>query len=196
LDENLLAQLKDLRRTVAKQRNVPPFVVFQDPSLEDMAIQYPVNIQELTQVSGVGQGKADRFGKPFVELIARYVEENEIDRPQDFVMKSVANKSVSKVQIIQNIDRKLSLESIAKAQGKSLLDIIAEIETIVSFGTRVNINYVVDEILDEDNQDEIFDYFKSAETDSIEAAYKEFDGAYNEDELRLMRIKFMSEMAN
>jgi ATP-dependent DNA helicase RecQ len=181
---------------VAKQRNVPPFVVFQDPSLEDMAIQYPVNIQELTQVSGVGQGKADRFGKPFVELIARYVEENEIDRPQDFVMKSVANKSVSKVQIIQNIDRKLSLESIAKAQGKSLLDIIAEIETIVSFGTRVNINYVVDEILDEDNQDEIFDYFKSAETDSIEAAYKEFDGAYNEDELRLMRIKFMSEMAN
>jgi ATP-dependent DNA helicase RecQ len=196
LDENLLAQLKDLRRTVAKQRNVPPFVVFQDPSLEDMAIQYPVNIQELTQVSGVGQGKADRFGKPFVELIARYVEENEIDRPQDFVMKSVANKSVSKVQIIQNIDRKLSLESIAKAQGKSLLDIIAEIETIVSFGTRVNINYVVDEILDEDNQDEIFDYFKSAETDSIEAAYKEFEGAYNEDELRLMRIKFMSEMAN
>lgn len=196
VDDVLFAMLKDLRRTIAKQKNVPPFVVFQDPSLEDMAIQYPVSIKELNSITGVGSGKADRFGKPFVDLIAKYVEENGIDRPQDLVIRSVVNKSGAKVQIIQNIDRKLSLESIGKAQGKSVNDIIAEIESIVSSGTRINIDYAINEILDEDNQEEIFDYFRGAESDSITDAYHEFDGAYSEEELRLMRIKFMSEMAN
>jgi ATP-dependent DNA helicase RecQ len=196
VDETLMAMLKDLRKQVAKQKNVPPFVVFQDPSIEDMAIQYPITLEELTKISGVGQGKAERFGKPFVELIKKYVEENEIERPQDFVVKSVANKSAAKVQIIQNIDRKLPLEAIAKAQSKTTDEIIAEIESIVSSGTRININYYIDEILDKENQEEIYDYFREAETDSIEDAYLEFDGDYSEEELRLMRIKFMSEMAN
>ena len=196
VDATLFAMLKDLRKAIAKQKNVPPFVVFQDPSLEDMSVQYPVDLAELVNISGVGQGKAERFGKPFVELIAKYVQENEIERPQDFVMKSVVNKSGSKVQIITNIDRKLSLEAIGKAQGKSQLEIIAEIESIVSSGTRINIDYYIDDILDEDNQEEIYDYFREAETDAIDVAYGEFDGAYTEEELRLMRIKFMSEMAN
>ncbi len=196
VDEGLFAQLKDLRRHIARQRNVPPFVVFQDPSLEDMAIQYPVTLQELTSVAGVGMGKAERFGRPFVEFIERYVKENDIERPQDFVVRSVVNKSGSKVQIIQNIDRKLSLESIGKAQGKSQSEIIAELESIVSSGTRINIDYYIDDILDEDNQEEIYDYFREAETDALDEAYREFEGAYTEEELRLMRIKFMSEMAN
>jgi ATP-dependent DNA helicase RecQ len=196
VDETLFNLLKDLRKNIARQKNVPPFVIFQDPSLEDMSVQYPINLKELLSITGVGQGKADRFGKPFVELIEKYVAENEIDRPQDFVMKSIVNKSGSKVQIITNIDRKLSLEAIGKAQGKSQLDIIAEIESIVSSGTRINIDYYIDEILDDDNQEEIYEYFREAETDSIESAYGEFDGAYTEEELRLMRIKFMSEMGN
>lgn len=196
VDQTLYNMLKDLRKTIAKQKNVPPFVVFQEPSLEDMSVQYPVTMDELTNITGVGNGKAERFGKPFLELIQKYVEENNIDRPQDFVIKSIVNKSGNKVQIIQNIDRKLSLESIGKAQGKTLTETIADIESIVSSGTRINIDYVIEEILDEDNQEEIFDYFRGADTDSIEDAYNEFDGAYTEEELRLMRIKFMSELAN
>jgi ATP-dependent DNA helicase RecQ len=153
-------------------------------------------MEEMTNIQGVGQGKAQRYGAPFLALIANYVEENEIERPQDMVMKSLVNKSGLKVQLIMNIDKKLPLEDIGRAQGKSFEEIIDEIEMIVQSGTRVNIDYYINDILDEDNQEEIYDYFSEAETDSIEDAYKAFDGDYSEEELRLMRIKFMSEMAN
>jgi ATP-dependent DNA helicase RecQ len=161
-----------------------------------MCLQYPITMDELTNIQGVGTGKASRYGAPFLELIKKYVEENDIERPQDLVVKSLVNKSGLKVQLIQNIDRKLPLEDIGKAQGKSLDEVIEEIEMIVSSGTRVNINYYIDDILDPDNQEEIYDYFKDAETDDLITAYHEFDGDYTEEELRLMRIKFMSEMAN
>jgi ATP-dependent DNA helicase RecQ len=161
-----------------------------------MSIQYPVTLEEIKNITGVGPGKADRFGKPFIELITKYVEENGIERPQDFVVKSVVNKSGLKVHIIQSVDRKMPLEAIGDAKGKSLDDIITEIETIVLSGTRINIDYYIDEFLDEENQEEIFDYFHGAETDSLEDAVVEFGGAYSEDELRLMRIKFLSEMGN
>ncbi len=195
-DEILYKMLIDLRKTISKAHNVPPFVVFQENSLKEMAFQYPITIEELTNVQGVGQGKAVRYGKAFLELISKYVIENEIDRPQDLVVKSIVNKSGLKVQLIQNIDRKLPLEDISKAQGKTMDEIIDEIEAIVMSGTKVDIRYYLDEILDEDNQDEIFDYFREAESDSLVDAYNEFDGDYSEEELRLMRIKFLSEMGN
>ncbi|MDF3027671.1 MAG: ATP-dependent helicase RecQ [Fluviicola sp.] len=195
-DEVLYDMLIDLRKSLSKQNNIPPFVIFQEPSLKDMCFQYPITIDELTNCQGVGAGKAQRYGKPFVELIHNYVEENDIDRPQDLVVKSLINKSVLKVQLIQNIDRKLPLEDIGRAQGKSMDEVIEEIEAIVSSGTRVNINYYIDDILDSDNQEEIYEYFSEAETDDLATAYHEFDGDYTEEELRLMRIKFMSEMAN
>ncbi len=195
-DEVLYNQLVDLRKTLSKKMEVPPFVIFQEPSLKDMCFQYPTNIEELTNIQGVGNGKASRYGAPFVRLVKDYVEQNNIDRPQDMVVKSVVNKSGLKVKLIQNIDRKLPLEDIGNAQGKSVEEIIDEIEAIVSSGTRVNINYYIDDILDEDNQEEIYEYFSDAETDDLLEAYKEFDGDYSEEELRLMRIKFMSEMAN
>jgi ATP-dependent DNA helicase RecQ len=195
-DETLYDILVDLRKSLSKQMNIPPFVIFQEPSLKDMCFQYPVTIDELTNIQGVGVGKASRYGEPFVELIRVYVEENDIERPQDVVVKSLINKSGLKVQLIQNIDRKLPLEDIGRSQGKSMLEVIDEIEAIVSSGTRVNINYYIDDILDQENQEEIYDYFKDAETDDLTSAYKEFDGDYSEEELRLMRIKFMSEMAN
>jgi ATP-dependent DNA helicase RecQ len=195
-DEALFKILKDLRKSIAKETNVPPFVIFQDPSLEDMATQYPITIEELQNIAGVGQGKASRYGKPFVELISKYVDENDIDRPQDLVVKSIVNKSGLKVHIIMNIDRKLPLDDIAKAKGLKLNEVISEIESIVASGTKVNINYYIDDVLDEDVQEEIYDYFMEAETDSLEDAFKEFGGDYSEEEIRLMRIKFMSEMAN
>jgi ATP-dependent DNA helicase RecQ len=195
-DEVLYDLLVDLRKTIAKQKNIPPFVIFQEPSLKDMCFQYPITIEELTNIQGVGTGKAQRYGEPFVALIYHYVEENNIERPQDMVVKSLVNKSVLKVQLIQNIDRKLPLEDIAKAQGKSFLELLDEIESIVNSGTRVNINYYINSILDQENQEEIFEYFSTAESDDLIVAYHEFDGLYSEEELRLMRIKFMSEVAN
>jgi ATP-dependent DNA helicase RecQ len=195
-DEELYKMLVELRKTTAKSSKVPPFVVFQEPSLKDMCFQYPITLDELTNIQGVGQGKAARYGRPFVELIKNYVEDNSIERPNDMVVKSLVNKSGMKVQLIQNIDRKLPLEDIGHSQGKTLVQVIEEIEAIVSSGTRVNINYYIDDILDSDNQEEIFDYFIEAETDQIMDAYNEFDGDYSEDELRLMRIKFMNEYAN
>ncbi|MFP5471793.1 MAG: DNA helicase RecQ [Bacteroidia bacterium] len=195
-DEALFKMLKDLRKSVSKEKGVPPFVIFQDPSLEDMATQYPITVEELQNIAGVGQGKAQRYGKPFLELISKYVEENDIERPQDLVVKSVVNKSGLKVHIIMNIDRKLPLDDIAKAKGISLNDLVNEIESIVASGTKVNISYYLDDVMDEDNQEEIFDYFMEAESDSLEDACKEFSGAYSEEEIRLVRIKFMSEMAN
>ena len=197
LDEKLFNMLKDLRKSIATKKKIPPFVVFQDPSLEEMTVHYPISIEELHKISGVGSGKAMRYGKPFIELIDNYVKENNIDRVQDFVMKSIVNKSGQKVNIITNIDRKLPLEDIAKSQGKNLGDLIVEIENIVASGTKINIDYHLNNILDEDTQQEIYDYFlEDAETDDISAAYDEFDGDYSEEELRLMKIKFMSEMAN
>ena len=195
-DEDLFQMLLDLRKQISKEKDIPPFVIFQEPSLHDMAVQYPVTLEELTNIQGVGQGKASRYGKPFVELISRYVEENEIDRPQDFVVKSVVNKSGLKVQIIQNVDRKMPLEAIASSQGKAVSEVIDEIEAIVNSGTKINIDYYINDILDEEEQEDIFEYFREADTDSLEEAHQEFDGDFDEDQLRLMRIKFMSEMAN
>jgi ATP-dependent DNA helicase RecQ len=196
-DVQLFNMLKDLCRQVGKKHKVPPFVVFQEPSLQEMATHYPVTLDELKQISGVGAGKASKFGAPFVELIKKYVEDNDIDRPMDMVVKTAANKSASKVSIIQNIDRKISLEDIAKSKGLSMDQIIHEIETIVSSGTRINLNYYIDEVLDEDRQDEVFEYFRSAETDSIDAALEELgEDEYSREEIQLMRIKFMSELGN
>ncbi len=196
VDQQLFDMLKDLRKELAQEKELPPFVIFQDPSLEDMATQYPVTIDELKNTVGVGSGKANRFGGPFIELIDKYVKENEIERPQDFVMKSVVDKSGLKVHVIRNIDRKLPLKDIATAKGVDENEVIDTIEAIVASGTKLNIDYHIDTVLDEDNQEEIYDYFMEAETDSLEEAYEEFDGLYSEEELRLMRIKFMSEMAN
>lgn len=196
-DKMLFVLLKDLRKEIAKKNDLPPFVIFQDPSLEDMAIQYPVKIEELKQISGVGAGKAERFGKPFVELIKKYVEDNEIERPMDMVVKSVVNKSGIKVYIIQNIDRKKPLEDIAYAKGLEFGELLNEIESIVASGTKIDINYYIDEVIDEEKQDEIFDYFKTAETDSYMDALVELgEDEFTEEEIRLMRIRFMSEMGN
>ncbi len=196
-DKVLFALLKDLRKEIARKNNLPPFVIFQDPSLEDMAIQYPVKLDELKQITGVGSGKAERFGRPFVELIARYVEENEIERPMDMVVKSVVNKSGLKVYIIQNIDRKVSLEDIAVAKGIEFDDLLQEIESIVASGTKIDIRYYINQVIDIDKQEEIFDYFQTAETDSYLKALQELgEDDYTEEEIRLMRILFMSEMGN
>jgi ATP-dependent DNA helicase RecQ len=195
-DDILYGLLVDLRKTISKQKNIPPFVIFQEPSLRDMCLQYPITMDELTNIQGVGSGKAQRYGEPFVDLIANYVVDNDIERPLDMVVKTLVNKSVLKVQLIQNIDRKSPLEDIAKAQGKTFDDILDEMESIVNSGTKVNINYYINTILDNENQEEIFDYFSEAETDDLVTAYHEFDGLYTEEELRLMRIKFMSEVAN
>jgi ATP-dependent DNA helicase RecQ len=195
-DEGLFNLLLDLRKELSKEKNIPPFVIFQEPSLQDMAVQYPINMEELTNIQGVGQGKASRYGKPFIEVISQYVADNEIERPQDFVVKSIVNKSVLKVHIIQNVDRKMPLDVIASSQGKKIGDVIDEIEAIVSSGTKINIDYYINDVLDEDDQQDIYDYFLDAESDSLEVAHDEFDGDYDEDQLRLMRIKFMSEMAN
>ncbi|TVQ91531.1 MAG: DNA helicase RecQ [Bacteroidetes bacterium] len=196
-DKMLFALLKDLRKEIAKKNDLPPFVIFQDPSLEDMAIQYPVKLEELKQISGVGSGKAERFGRPFVELIKKYVEEHEIERPMDMVVKSLVNKSGIKVYIIQNIDRKKPLEDIAYAKGLEFEELLAEIESIVASGTKIDIKYYINEMIDEDKQEEIFDYFKTAETDSYTKALEELgEEDYTEEEIRLMRIKFMSEMGN
>ncbi len=196
-DMVLFTLLKDLRKKIAKQKNVPPFVVFQDPSLEDMTIQYPITMEELPSIVGVGQGKAKRYGQPFLDLIAKYVEENELTRPQDFVVKSIVNKSGNKVNIIMNIDKKLPLEIIAKGLKLSLEELLTELEHIVSSGTKLNIDYCLNTMLDEDAIEEIFDYFlEDAETDDIQEAYQEFDEDYTEEELRMVRIKFMSEVGN
>ncbi|MBE6218091.1 MAG: DNA helicase RecQ [Bacteroidales bacterium] len=196
-DTRLLSMLKDLRRDVAKKQKLQPWVIFGDPSLEDMSIMYPMTIDELKNCQGVGEGKARKFGKPFLELISRYVEENEIVRPDDFVMKSMVNKSVNKVYIIQSVDRKLPLEDIADAKGMDMEELLDEIEAIVFSGTRLNLDYYLEQTLDEDVVDEIFDYFKEeAESDSLEAAMEDLGNDYDEQEVRLVRIKFLCDVAN
>jgi len=195
-DEQLMGMLRDLRKRNAKKLGMPPFVIFQDPSLEDMALKYPITIDELSNVHGVGEGKAKKYGKDFIDLIARYVEENDIDRPDDLVVKSTGSNSSLKLYIIQNIDRKLPLDDIASSKGMSMSDFIKEMEAIVYSGTKLNISYWIDDILDEDQQDEIHDYFMESHSDKIDDAINEFDGDYEEEELRLYRIKFISEVAN
>ena len=195
-DEALMAMLKELRKKEAKKLGVPPFVVFQDPSLEDMALKYPISLEELINIHGVGEGKARKYGKAFVTLIQRYVEDNDIIRPDDLVVKSTGVNSANKLYIIQNIDRKLALTDIASAKGLSMGALLKEMEQIVYSGTKLNITYWIDEMLDEDQQEEIHDYFMESHSDNIEEALKEFDGEYDIDELRLMRIKFISEVAN
>jgi len=182
---------------MSKKLNLPPFVIFQDPSLEDMSIQYPTSMEEMHNITGVGAGKAKRYGKEFIELIKVYVEEKEIVRPQDLVVKSVVNKSGLKVYIIQSIDRKLSLSDICEAKNIEMNDLLTEIESIVSSGTKINIDYYLNEVLDEEKQGEIFDYFMEAENESIADALKELgETDFSEEEIRLLRIKFMSEMGN
>ncbi|MES2652315.1 MAG: DNA helicase RecQ [Bacteroidota bacterium] len=197
LDTQLLGLLKDLRKKIAKQKNVPPFVVFQDPSLEEMCTHYPIAMDELKQISGVGHGKALKFGSPFIELIKKYVEDNDIERPIDLVIKTQANKSALKVSIIQNIDRQIGLEDIAKSKGITYTEILKEVEAIVNSGTKLNLTYFVDELIDEDRQDEVFDYFKAADSDSIDEALSDLgETDYTREEIQLMRIKFMSEFGN
>jgi ATP-dependent DNA helicase RecQ len=197
VDDELFHILKDLRKKLSRELNLPPFVIFQDPSLEDMAIQYPVKIDELQNIVGVGTGKAKKYGEGFVEVIREYVEEKDIIRPQDMVVKSVVNKSGVKVYIIQNIDRKLSLDDIANAKNISLRDLIEEVEAIVGSGTKLNIDYYLNEIMDDEKLDEIFEYFREAETESIDDALAELGEEYfTEEEIRLVRIKFFSELAN
>lgn len=195
-DDVLMGMLKDLRKKNAKKLGVPPFVIFQDPSLEDMALKYPITISELSNVHGVGDGKAKKYGKDFINLISKYVEDNDIIRPDDLVVKSTGINSSNKLYIIQNIDRKLPLDDIASSKGMSMEDFIKAMEAIVYSGTKLNISYWIDEILDEDQQEEIHDYFMESESDSIDDAIEEFDGDYDDEELRLYRIKFISEVAN
>jgi ATP-dependent DNA helicase RecQ len=196
LDPELHAMLKDLRKKVAKKQQVPPYVVFQDVSLEQMATIYPVTLEELQNIQGVGAGKAKRYGKEFVELIKKHCEENEIERPEDLRVRTVAKKSMLKVKIIQNIDRQIALDDIATAQNIDFEELLAEVEAIVYSGTKLNIDYFLDEVMDEDHVDDIYDYFMESETDDLETAMEELGDDYSEDEVRLVRIKFLSEMAN
>jgi len=197
VDEELFSILKDLRKKLSKQKDVPPFVIFQDPSLEDMAIQYPITIDELQNISGVGSGKAQRYGEEFIEIIKKYVEEKEIIRPLDMVVKSVVNKSGIKVYIIQSIDMKRPLEDIAEAKGLEMAELVSEIEAIVNSGTRINLDYYINMTIDDERQQDIYSYFREeAESDSLEDAIKELGNEFEEEEIRLVRIKFLSEMGN
>lgn len=196
VDQQLMEMLKELRKAVAKKNGVPPFVVFQDPSLEDMTLKYPINLQELLNVHGVGDGKAKKFGKEFVELIERYVKENDITRPDDLIVKGTGVNSGLKLYIIQNTDKKIPLEDIANSKGLEMDELVKAMEQIVYSGTKINIQHCIDDLLDEEQQEEIMEYFMEAEDDKIQIALDEFDGDFDEHELRLMRIKFISEVAN
>lgn len=196
IDEMLFGLLKDLRKEIAHEKKLPPFVIFQDPSLEEMCIQYPISNDDLTKISGVGQGKALKYGKPFLELIKKYIEENDIERPEDFLIKSVVNKSGLKVHIIKNIDRRQSIEDIAKAKGLEVNDILNELEAIVSSGTRINIKYCIEELLDDDSIEDIIEFFRDSENDDVHEAYEEFDGDISEEEIRMVRLQFHSDYAN
>ena len=196
-DEQLFAMLKDLRKKVAQKEGLPPFVIFQDPSLQDMAIQYPISIEEMQNISGVGIGKAKKFGDEFIKLIKAYVEENDIIRPQDMVVKSVANKAGNKIFIIQSIDRQMDFEDIARAKDLTFDELLTEIETIVNSGTKLNIQYYLSGYMDEDKIEDIYLYFKEdAESDSLKEAIEELGGDYTEEEIRLVRIKFLCEVGN
>ena len=196
IDPTLYQMLVDLRKRMSKEMDVPPYVIFQDASLEAMATVYPQNVEELQNIPGVGAGKAKRYGEDFCDLIRRHCEENEIERPEDLRIRTVANKSKIKVSIIQSIDRKVALDDIAVAKGIEFGELLDEIEAIVYSGTKINIDYFINEVMDEDHVEDIYQYFKESETDDLEAAYAELDEEYSEEEIRLIRIKFISEMAN
>lgn len=195
-DEELFARLKHLQKEVAKDMGLPPYVIFQQISLEDMAFKFPMTMDEMENITGVGKNKAKKFGKPFIELIAQYVEENEIERPDDLVLKSVVNKSAKKIHIIQNIDKKVPLEDIAKGQGMDFNDFLDELEAIVYSGTQVDLVYYIDELIDEEGQEEIYDYFRTTETNNIDKAVAEFDGEFTHEEMKIFQIQFMSDVAN
>ena len=195
-DEKLIRFLKDLRKKVAVKYSVPPFAVFQDPSLDDMALKYPITLEELSKVHGVGEGKARKFGEEFINLISKYVEDNDVVRPDDLIVKSTGVNSGLKLYMIQNTDRKLPLIDIAKSKGLEMDQLIKEMEVIIYSGTKLNIDYSLDDLLDEEQQEDIYEYFMEAESDTIQEALDEFDGEYDEEELRLMRIKFINEVAN
>ena len=193
----LLSMLKDLRRDMSKKLRLQPWIIFSDPSLADMSIMYPITLEELRRCQGVGAGKAQKFGGEFVKLIAKYVEENEIERPEDFVLKAPPKKSANKIFIIQSIDRRMELEDIAAAKDMDMDELLSEIEAIVSAGARLDINYYIEENLDEDVVDEIYSYFRDeAVSDSVEDAVAALEGDYTEEEIRLVRIKFLCEVAN
>lgn len=196
VDPELYSILKDLRKKIAHKLELPPYVIFQDPSLEAMATTYPINIEELQNIPGVGAGKAKRYGEEFVKIIKRHVEENEIERPEDLRFRSVANKSKLKISLIQGIDRKIALDELANSKGLEFEELLDEIEAIVYSGTKINIDYFLNEIMDEDHQEDLFEYFKESESDDIEAAIQELGSDYTEEEIRLVRIKFLSEMGN
>ncbi|MEI7670192.1 MAG: RecQ family ATP-dependent DNA helicase, partial [Pseudomonadota bacterium] len=196
LDATLMKMLQDLTKQVAKQNNLPPYVIFQEPSLIDMATQYPTTLDELSNVQGVGKGKAAKFGKPYVEMIKQYVEENEIEKPSDVVVKSVANKSVNKIFIIQNVDKKIPLEAIASGKGWSFKELLIEMETIVNSGTKLNISYYISDVIDEDKQTDALEYFRNSTTDDLDVAQNELGNDFTEDELQLMRLKFMSDVGH
>lgn len=196
VDPELSAILKDLRKKIAKQHNLPPYVIFQDQSLDAMATMYPTTIDELINIPGVGRGKANRYGEEFVKVIRRHVEENEIERPEDLLVRSVPNKSKLKVSIIHGIDRRIPLDELAESKGLEFDELLDEIEVIVYSGTKINIDYFITEIMDEDRQEEIFEYFKESESDDIDVAIKELGGDFTEEEIRLVRIKFLSELGN
>lgn len=195
-DKELYRQLKDLQKTVAQEMGLPPYVIFQETSLEDMAFKYPITMDEMENITGVGKNKAQKFGIAFIELIADYVEKNNIERPDDLVLKSVVNKSARKIHIIQNIDKKVSIEDIAKGQGLEYEELIEELEAIVFSGTQVDLLYYIDEIIDEEGRDEIYEYFKSEDTGSIDAAVQEFNGEFTHEEMKIFQIQFMSDVAN
>ena len=196
LDPELFAMLKDLRKKVAKQRGIPAYAVFQESSLEQMATVYPISLEELQQVQGVGAGKARKFGKEFVELIKRHCQENEIERPEDLRVRTVAKRSAVKVKIIHDIDNQRALDDIAIAQGIDFEELLDEVEAIVYSGTKLNIDYFLEEVMDDDHVDDIYDYFKESETDDLDTAMEELGDEYSEEEVRLVRIKFLSEVAN
>jgi ATP-dependent DNA helicase RecQ len=196
-DDRLLDMLKDLRKRVSKEKKLPPFVIFLESSLEDMATMYPTSMAELEKISGVSKGKAMRYGKPFLDMIIQYVEENEIIKPDDFVMKSVLNRNNNKIFIIQNVDKKIPLDTIAKTKDLRLDELLEEMETIVASGTKLNLNYAINDMVDEYEQDEIMDYFKGCETSSLQVAQEELaDSNFNWEQLKLMRIKFLCEYGN
>lgn len=195
-DSELFAMLRNLRQEIARKMTLPPYVIFQDPTLEAMATTYPMTLDELQNIMGVGAGKAQRYGQAFVDLIRAHVEANDIQRPDEIRVRTMPNKSQTKISIIQAIDRKVDLDALASSKGMTFEEFLGELENIVYYGTKININYYINDILDRDMQDEIFDYFRHSDSDSIEEAYKNFDGEYTENELRLMRIKFINDLAN
>jgi ATP-dependent DNA helicase RecQ len=196
-DATLFAMLKDLRKSISQKENLPPFIIFQDPSLEDMCIQYPTTLEEMVNITGVGVGKAQKYGKPFVDLIKKYVEENEIERPQDFIVKSIVKKSAIKVFIIQSIDRKIDFEDIAHAKGLDMDELLNEIESIVSSGTKLDIDYYINDTIEKYHQEDILDYFSEAESDSVQIALDTLgEDDFTLEEIRIMRVKYMSDVGN